>query len=415
MIASMRRGACPALSAPMQTGDGLLVRLNQAAESLSGGQLSDLCAAATRHGNGIVEVTSRGNLQLRGISNTTIDGLRADIDALQLRPDEGVSISIGPLAGLDMGEVSDPRPLAAALRTKLAASGVPSLLGPKVSVVIDGGGAFSLASLNADVRLSAQHGGGSSIWRLVLGGDAATATGRGPFDAPDAVEACLSVLGSIADAGKAARAKDLLSRLPTPDKPNAPPPIGTHPLRDGRVAVAVALPFGSINARRLAILVEAAQAQGIVEFRFAPQRLILALAPSAEIAAAFHRTAETFGLVTSAADSRLRIFACVGAPACASGHISSRAIATALVADVEKTVGTTIHVSGCAKGCAHPSPTNLTFVGSAEGIGIVRDGTARGKPIATLRNGRSPQHQIADWMNKRLSGAPTTIDSQASA
>ncbi len=30
-----RRGACPALSAPMQTGDGLLVRLNPVAGGLS--------------------------------------------------------------------------------------------------------------------------------------------------------------------------------------------------------------------------------------------------------------------------------------------------------------------------------------------------------------------------------------------
>ena len=35
MNAFSRRGACPALSAPMQTGDGLLVRLNPVAGGLS--------------------------------------------------------------------------------------------------------------------------------------------------------------------------------------------------------------------------------------------------------------------------------------------------------------------------------------------------------------------------------------------
>ena len=35
MTAAMRSGACPTLAAPMQTGDGLLARLNPVAEGLS--------------------------------------------------------------------------------------------------------------------------------------------------------------------------------------------------------------------------------------------------------------------------------------------------------------------------------------------------------------------------------------------
>ena len=46
--ATMRRGACPALSAPMQTGDGLLVRLNLAEGGMTPGELATLCAAASR-------------------------------------------------------------------------------------------------------------------------------------------------------------------------------------------------------------------------------------------------------------------------------------------------------------------------------------------------------------------------------
>ena len=49
-----RRGACPALSAPMQTGDGLLVRLNPVAGGLSPAQLAGLCDAAGMFGNGVI-------------------------------------------------------------------------------------------------------------------------------------------------------------------------------------------------------------------------------------------------------------------------------------------------------------------------------------------------------------------------
>ena len=59
----------------MQTGDGLLVRLNPVASGLSPNTLIALCEAALRHGNGIVEVTARGNLQIRGLTARSALGL----------------------------------------------------------------------------------------------------------------------------------------------------------------------------------------------------------------------------------------------------------------------------------------------------------------------------------------------------
>ncbi len=62
----LRRGACPGLSAPMSTGDGLLVRLVPTDEMALDAFIA-LCAAARMHGNGTMEVTARGSLQVRGI------------------------------------------------------------------------------------------------------------------------------------------------------------------------------------------------------------------------------------------------------------------------------------------------------------------------------------------------------------
>ena len=61
-----RRGACPGLSAPMPTGDGLLVRL-MPTDSVVVADLLALCAAARRDGNGTIEITARGSLQVRGL------------------------------------------------------------------------------------------------------------------------------------------------------------------------------------------------------------------------------------------------------------------------------------------------------------------------------------------------------------
>src|SRR4051812_23542149 len=61
------RGACPTVAAPMQTGDGLLARIIST-EPISVDELCTLCDASLAHGNGIIEITQRGSLQIRGLS-----------------------------------------------------------------------------------------------------------------------------------------------------------------------------------------------------------------------------------------------------------------------------------------------------------------------------------------------------------
>ena len=72
---SQRRGACPGLSAPMPTGDGLLVRLLPIG-TIPLAAFAHLCAAARRYGNGIVEVTGRGSIQVRGLNAASAPTLR---------------------------------------------------------------------------------------------------------------------------------------------------------------------------------------------------------------------------------------------------------------------------------------------------------------------------------------------------
>ena len=93
----------------MQTGDGLLVRLNPVAGGLSPKALIGLCKAALRHGNGVMEVTARGSLQIRGLTPESAPLLAADVDALGIAVRTGVPVETGPLAGLDPDEIADPR------------------------------------------------------------------------------------------------------------------------------------------------------------------------------------------------------------------------------------------------------------------------------------------------------------------
>ena len=95
MSASLRRGACPGLSVPMATGDGLLARLTPT-DRIGLAAFIGLCAAARRHGNGTIEVTARGGLQARGLTAASAPKFAAEVGALAIPASEGVPIE-GPL------------------------------------------------------------------------------------------------------------------------------------------------------------------------------------------------------------------------------------------------------------------------------------------------------------------------------
>ena len=123
--------------------------------------------------------------------------------------------------------------------------------------------------------------------------------------------------------------------------------------------------FGQMRAETLAALAESGS------IRLTPWRMLLI-----EEAVAMP---ELPGLVTRADDPLLRVAACTGAPGCPQAFQPTRDIARALaplVAGAASGEGILLHVSGCAKGCAHPAPAPLTLVGMATGFDLVRDGDA---------------------------------------
>jgi precorrin-3B synthase len=85
------------------------------------------------------------------------------------------------------------------------------------------------------------------------------------------------------------------------------------------------------------------------------------------------------GCIVDPADPRLRILACPGQPGCGAATVDTGADVARLLA-AGGVFRDLLHVSGCAKGCAHPGPAALTLVGEAGRYGLVRGGTARQPP-----------------------------------
>lgn len=391
MNAFQRRGACPALSTPMQTGDGLLVRLNPVDGGLSPKALIGLSESATRHGNGIMEVTARGSIQIRGLTTAGAGQLAAEVNALGIAVRTGVPVETGPLAGLDMHEIADPRPLAEALRRAIKKTDLAGRLGPKVSIVVDGGGAIGLDAILADIRLVATRDGSQARWHLAIGGTAATARPLALLDETDACDRTLTILQAIAAIGREGRARELSATVLPADgavladrqsRRSDSAPTGILALTNDAHAVGIALPFGSMPAETIARLCLEARARGAVEIRPAPRRTLLFLGLGEEDQVGLQQAARGLGFVTEAGDPRLHIAACPGEPACASGRIATREIAEMVASNHAALLdgSFTLHVSGCAKGCAHPATAALTLVGGENGAGLVVDGTAKALP-----------------------------------
>jgi precorrin-3B synthase len=398
--AHLRRGTCPGLSQPMATGDGLLVRLTPTGTTMSCEAFVALCTAARNCGNGVIEITSRGSIQIRGLTEDSVKRFAAAVAAIGVAFGEGPPVLSDPLAGLDPQEAIDVGAVAADLRRAIAAAPFAADIGPKVSIAIDGGGVLHLDAVAADVRMQAQAGAASL--HLAVGGDVETATPIGAVAAEHAVEAAMRMLRVIAAGGPAARARDIVATngaaafcrviadvlvdLPPPPRRAAADPLGRHALRDGRLAIGLGLAFGHAHATALEELTHSAADLGATGLRTTPGRALLVVGVTADRAERLADIAQRLGFIVRADDPRRQIVACAGAPICAAAEISTRALAPSLAANLMIAGADVpmVHLSGCAKGCACPRSTPLTVVGIEGRCGVVVNGSARDEPLAIL-------------------------------
>ncbi|MEU0373608.1 cobalamin biosynthesis protein CobG, partial [Streptomyces sp. NPDC006283] len=157
-----RGDACPGALRLHSADDGALARVRVPAGILTAAQTYALAGAAERLGDGALDITSRGNLQLRGLEAGCGGELAVLLEAAGLLPSprhERVrNIVASPLSGLDEHGFADVRPLVGELDALLCASDLtPELSGRFLFSLDDGRG--DMAELAADVMLLAEPGG----------------------------------------------------------------------------------------------------------------------------------------------------------------------------------------------------------------------------------------------------------------
>lgn len=369
------KGWCPGAVRPMETGDGLLVRIRIPAGRFMPELAGQLADAADEAGNGLIDLSQRANIQFRGVKPDALPRLQARLKRLGLLDRDAISeavrnVLVSPFAA--DGTLRLARLFERILKDSSLLHGLPG----KFGFVFDD----ELGSLGAGRGdISLMENGAEAIF--ILDGMA----GHGVRLSRDAaISAVVSAAEAFLEAhqkdASIRRMRDLAAReglqlfsqlgheVEAIDLPSQRrrPPVGM--LENG---VGIGAPFGRFTSAQLRLLGQS----GAEELRLTPWRVLLVIGGDG---LAILQSAEQAGLAISPDDKRLLIDVCPGAPACLSAYQDTRRMAERLalyLAGLPADFGS-LHISGCTKGCARRAEADLVLVATETGYDWIEHATA---------------------------------------
>ncbi|MFC8699587.1 cobalamin biosynthesis protein CobG [Streptomyces parvus] len=394
--------ACPGTLRLHRADDGALARVRVPGGVLSADRADALLTAAGRFGDGELHLTSRGNIQLRGLGAECGGGLAELLTAAGLLPsaahERARNIVASPLAGLD-GSPALGHLLAELDGLVCGSAAAASLSGRFLFALDDGRG--DVDALGADVTLIAS--GDRCLLRIGAADEVfRVPSGEGPRAALLAAEAFLR---AARDAG-AWRVKDLPDDVqakvradvraelirtvraaagPAVHRPRprtvTPPAPGAHGFPN---AISVDVPLGRLTPAQWRLLTETARRYGN-ELRLTPWRGIVVPGPFAhDEAVEALRTLDAAGLISAPDSPWTGVGACIGHPGCAKSLSDVRAEAGAAVGPVGRLP---VYWSGCERRCGHPHGEWIDVVATPDGHRISHVRGERRDPRTTVRNG----------------------------
>ncbi|WP_026079633.1 precorrin-3B synthase [Spirulina subsalsa] len=415
----VKANVCPGLFYGTPAQDGFLIRIRTPGGWLTA-QQGKAIAQLLEQWQTTIQVTNRANLQIRGVQQSpTLEDFQT-LQKLGLAShnpsiDHLRNIMASPTAGIDPQELMDTRPLIPKLDHFIQNHPVLAALSPKFSIGIDGGGTVGIGTrstlaaehryneiqLSAIVLNSQPHLPPTLGFRLALGGDRKlynTDLFMKPENALAVVWAFVSVYVDYVQQtpliqGKKPRMKHLLKdwgvekyiaqvqsqfnppveRIkPTVSDSDLPTPpyfyLGIHPQKQAGLSyIGIALKLGQLTAPQLRGLVELSETFGRHYLRLTPwQSLILPDIPEQKLSELLPQLTE-LGL-SSAGGWEAGIVACGGKPGCGKAATETQVHASILTDYLNKHLPghspVNIHLTGCPKSCAQPSPAEITLLGT---------------------------------------------------
>ena len=363
MVRTRDQDACPGALQVHPAADGALARVRLPGGMITAQQLESLALAATQWASPAMELTSRGNVQIRAITDTeaVTDALSASGLLPSATHERVRNIVASPLSGR-VGPEADIRTMVGelddAIQNQPALAGLP---GRFLFGIDDGRGDISGLSPDAGVQMV-----GDSAALLLAGRDTGVRLPPG-----DAVATLMTVADRFAAIRKTSwrvseleDVEKLLAGFPVTAEPGVTwtpvsrPPVGWIEQNDGRVALGAAVPLGVLNAR-VAEYLAAINAPMVIT----PWRSVFVFDLEEHVADAALRVLAPMGLVFDENSPWLSISACTGSPGCERSAADVRADAAA--AATEPATGHR-HFVGCDRACGSP-PVGTVFVATGDG------------------------------------------------
>lgn len=327
-----------------------MIRIRVPGGQTTGAALATLGEVADTWGSGLLQLTSRGSMQMRGLPETVppeaIQGL-TDAGLLPSADHDRVrNILASPLTGLS-GGLADLRPMISALdQAIIDRSALAQLPGRFLFVLDDGRGDLAEQPVDLGYRaLDAEQG-------IILVGDSA-------LPAPMASRDVVPTLIALAEIFLARSGVDtwhirdldcpfIEGLVSAPVSSSAAPHwgvVGDH--------VNVAVPLGLLTPEQRSAVIEASGGGRIV---LTPWRGLIILDAADRLPELI-----TSGLITDPGSAWTMISACVGAPWCSKGRADTRALATKLAAIASAGLPR-VHLSGCERRCGAPKAEHRDLV-----------------------------------------------------
>ncbi|MFB6502723.1 MULTISPECIES: precorrin-3B synthase [unclassified Streptomyces] len=402
-----RDDACPGTLRLHGADDGALARVRVPGGVLDAAQADALGRAAEELGDGELHLTSRGNVQLRGLGPDRGAELARRLDGAGLLPSarhERIrNVVASPLSGLDGSGAGDVRPWLSGLDALLCADDETAALSGRFLFALDDGRG-DVAALGADVTLVAQRDGtallriGTARATTRIPGERAPrvallaartflerARGHGAWRVTDLPGGAEDLHAEIAErlrgAGLVATpdtsgtpaAPDTPGTPGTPDIPAGPagpagPAAGIVNSPHGTAALSVGVPLGRITPGQWRTLTDTAR-RGNGELRLTPWRGIVVPGVARTRAPELLDALGATGLVTGPDSPWTGVGACIGRPGCAKSLADVRADAAAALGPAG---ALPVYWSGCERRCGHPRGEWVDVVAGPDGYRVSR-------------------------------------------
>ena len=366
---------CPGAIALHQAEDGALARVRVPGGRLSSEQVLALAEAA-RQGNGLLDLTSRANLQIRGLRAEAVVELTELLFAAGLLPsvahDRARNLIASPTAGRHPCAVAETDWIVDALDAGLCDSPELASLPGRFLFAVDDGSGLALTPA-ADVTLVAEPGG-----RFVL--QIAGSPTHAPVQAESAAHAALAVARAFLDAREIAGScawriaelddgPELVARrlgveLLESDVAVAPAPMlapGRLVQRDGLIALTALVPLGQLDADMLACLAAVAP-----EVRLSARRTVSVTDVHLDRVEEVAGTLERAGMVLDESSGWAGLSACAGLGRCPKARIDVRA-AAARRAAVRPAGAPPEHWTACERRCGQRPEQAIAVTASSAG------------------------------------------------